>query len=215
MKPRHAAALALVIWYVLSLLPSWAQSHAALKTFTAPDGAFSFRYSDQLIRCVKDPNGKHTRASIKNCSDYYDSLCDDLPNPGHGQTSIACFAYLDDKFTDTPAFQAATFSVEVVDEHTTAKSCLAGDEGVDDTDKQGTTKINGVSFTKFQLSNAGSNHGIGVDLYRTFHNGRCYQLGIDESATNSQVFDPPVKEPDWREVFRTLDVPLKSFRFLK
>jgi hypothetical protein len=219
MKPRHAAALAFVGWYVFSPSPSWAQSHTeALKTFTAPDGAFSFRYWDHLNRCkwipeVWDGDG---------CSAYHPT-CDDLADPGHGQTSIACFGYPKNKFTDTN-LEAATFSVEVVDEHTTAKSCLAGPDlkgpegGGLDVDKHGTTRIHRVSFASFEFGEGGMNQGVDVELYRTFHNGKCYQLGVNFATANPEVFDPPIRaltDKDEKEINGRLEEARKSFRFLK
>jgi hypothetical protein len=216
MTPRHAAALALVGWYVLTPPFSWAQNHTgALKTFTAPDGAFSFRYWDHLIRCKWVPEVWAPGV----CSGYVPT-CDELADTaGKHQTSIACFAYPKNKFTDTPAFEAATFSVEVVDEHATARSCLAGpeEEGLD-VDKQGTTRIQGVSFTVFEFGDGASNQSTEVYLYRTFHKGKCYQLGINRASANPIVFDPPVtdlSDADEREVNGTLKQALKSFRFLK
>ncbi len=198
---------------------SWAQSHTEdLKTFTAPDGAFSFNYSDQLIRCVKDPRGSYVWSPAENCNAHA-PVCDDTAHwASAGQTSIACFAYPKNKFTDTPAFEAATFSVEVVDDRKTAKSCLAGPEGVEDVDKHGIAKIDGVSFSVFEIGEGGMNQSTEGDVYRTFHDGKCYQLGINRGTAQADVFDPPVRElsdADWHEVNGTLEQARKSFRFLK
>jgi hypothetical protein len=213
MTPRHAAMLALVGWYVLSPPRSWAQNHTeALKTFTAPDGAFNVRYWDQLVRCK--PNGEP--ANI--CSAYH-AVCDGLLVGEQYGVAVACFAYPRNKFTNTPAFEAATFSVEVLDAHATAKICLAGpeEEGLD-VDKHGTTRIHGVSFAAFEFGEGGMNQGVDVELYRTFHNGKCYQLGINRAGADPTVFDPPVRDlsdADEREVNGTLKQALKSFQFLK
>jgi hypothetical protein len=214
MNPPHAAVLALVSCYLMVPPLSWAQTHTEpLKTFTAPDGAFSFRYSNQLIRCERDPRNNPLWDPPQNCNAYHPT-CDDLADlTGKGQTSIACFAYPRNEHTDTKAFEAATFSVEVVDDHTTAKSCLAG-PGLE-VDKHGTTTIHGVSYAFFEFGEGGMNQGVYVELYRTFHNGKCYQLGVDEAAAAAEVFDPPAQQPDWREVEGTLGQARKSFRFLK
>jgi hypothetical protein len=214
MKPRHAAALALVGWYLLCPPLSWAQNHAeALKTFTAPDGAFSFLYWNSLIRCKWIPEVW----APAGCS-AYQPTCDDLADPGHGQTSIGCFAYPKNKFSDTN-LEAATFSVEVVDEHTTAKSCLAGpDLGGLGVDKHGITRIHGASFAAFEFGEGGMNQGVDVELYRTFHNGKCYQLGVNFATANAEVFDPPIRaltDKDEKEINGTLEAARKSFRFLK
>lgn len=129
MLAKRAAELLVAFCWIAGTSTSWAQSHTeALKTFTAPSGAFSFNYSNQLIRCAKNPRGENIWDPAENCSADHPT-CDD--DAGQRQTSIACFAYPRNKFTNTRAFEAATFSVEVVDDRTTAESCLAGPEGVE------------------------------------------------------------------------------------
>jgi len=209
-KLRHAAALALAGWYALSPPLSWAQSDT--KVFTDPDGAFSFRYPNRLIRCKKNPQGNYVWDPPENCSAYHPT-CDELADPG--QTSIACFAYPRNKFTDTPAFEAATFSVEVVHGCTTAKSCLAGPA---EADKGGTTRIHGVSFAVFGVGEGGMSQEVDGDVYRTFHKGKCYQLGINVETADVATFDPPARaltDADRHEVTGTLEQARKSFRFLK
>jgi len=152
MKHRTQPRLALVVWYLMVPPLAWAHSHTeALKTFIAPEGAFSFRYWDHLIRCKWIPEAW----APDGCSAYHPT-CDDPADPGHCQTSIACFAYPKNKFSGT-TLEAAAFSAEVIDEHTTAESCLAGPDlkgpegGGLDVDKHGTTRIHGVSFAAFEF----------------------------------------------------------------
>jgi hypothetical protein len=105
----------------------------------------------------------------------------------------------------------------VVDDRTTAKSCLAGPED-EVLDKVSATRIDGVSFAVFEFGDPGSSQNVEVELYRTFHNGECYQLGINRASANAKVFDPPVRvlsDADEREVNGTLEQARKSFRFLK
>jgi hypothetical protein len=211
---RLLAAFCLVAACATAL---WAESHSeASNTFTAPDGAFTFRYSNQLIRCEKQ--GEHVWEPFENCTAHA-SVCDDTAHfASPGQTSIACFAYPRNKFTNTGAFAAATFSVEVVDDRTTAKSCLAGPEGVEDVDKHGATRIDGVPFSVFAVGEGGMNQSTVGDVYRTFHKGKCYQLGVNVATANVDTDDPPQREltdADLREVNGTLEQARKSFRFLK
>jgi hypothetical protein len=215
MSLRHAAALALVGWYVLTPPFLWAQGHTeALKTFTAPDGAFSFRYWDHLINCEqkKQRGGEGYHWIPENCSAYV-PVCDDLE--AEGQTSVVCFAYPRNKFTNTPAFDAATFSVEVVDQRNTEERCLDNPDSTEDA--AGTVRINGVSFAAFDGGDAAAGKSTDGSIYRTFHRGKCYQLGINV-ATAHGTFDPPVRElrsRDLNEVKGKLEQARKSFRFLK
>jgi hypothetical protein len=214
MKLRQAAACALVVWYSFgSPLVLWAQSDT--KLFTDPEGAFSFHYSTKLVRCEKSSHGNYVWDPPQNCAAYIPT-CDDLVGMRYRQTSKACFAYPRNKFTDTPAFEAATFSVEIIDHNVTRKTCWTGDA---DEDKSGTTMIDHVSFVVFELRQGAMNQFMEVHVYRTFRNGQCYQLGINVATANATVFEPPpvrtLSEAAWHEVNRTLEQALNSFRFLK
>ena len=154
MKPHHAAALALVGWYVLSSPFSWAQSHSAeLKNFTAPDGAFTFSYSG-LIDCERN---REAEDDSRFCFAY---LCDDVVDRAEGDLkSIACFAYPRNKLTNTPAYQGATFSVEVVDGNATEKSCPAPKIPDVFDERVGSTTIHGVSFEVLSYGTVGAGSG--------------------------------------------------------
>ena len=215
MKFRHAAALALVAWYVLTPALSWAEGHTvASKTFTAPDGAFSFRYWDQLVRC-KPPNRGDVWEPADICSAYH-PVCDG--SLVYEQYGVACFAYPRNKFTNTPAFEAATFSVEILDTKKTDKSCLTFDPDFEE--RTGTKKINGVLFTVFGFVEGGMNQSVDGTAYRAFYKGKCYQLGVNFATFNDdpEDYDPPIRsltERDVNEVNSKLEQALKSFKFLK
>jgi hypothetical protein len=62
------------------------------------------------------------------------------------------------------------------------------------------------------------NQFLETHAYRTFHKGKCYQLGINVATANPKVYEPPARDltaADWREVNGTLEQALKSFRSLK
>jgi hypothetical protein len=209
---RRARARGLVRTLLATLI--WANGHT--KIFTEPDGAFSFQYSNQLIRCEKSPRGEWIWNPPQNCSAYIPT-CDELIGTQQRQTSIACFAYPRNRFTNTPAFEAATFSVEIVDHNATRKSCLTEHAEADE-ERVGTNTINGISFTVFEIRTGAMNQFFDGRAYRTFHKAKCYQLGINVATANATVYEPPVRtltDADWHEVNGTLEEALKSFRFLK
>jgi len=218
MKPRHAAALVLVIAPLLAP-PSFAQSDT--KTFTAPDGSFSFRYWTGLVQCKPPKDGGEVWEPHDVCS-AYNPVCDQEivgsagDSPWNELHAVACFAYPKNEFTNTPVFEAATFSVEVLGINKTVKSCLTPDNaGLQHT---GTTTINGIVFTTFDFYSTGMNQGIAGTVYRSFHKGKCYQLGTNQATANKEIFDPSVRDftdRDSDQVGTKLDQPLKSFRFLK
>lgn len=203
----------------------WAQSTAekhtlptrpALKTFTSPDGAFRFKYPELLIHCEQRPHQSGDGSWVQDACTGYGGVCDDLADLNH--RTLVCFAYPRDKYTNTPAFQAAAFAVGVTDQVQTEKECLAGSRNwnVDRIEKP--VIIGGVLFNVFETSDAGMNQGIDATIYRAFHAGKCYQLSIAMAQGNEKVFDPPVRElseQDGKEVNRRLEQARESFRFLK
>ncbi len=187
------------------------QSQIPLKTFTNPDGAFQFNYPEILIVCQQQTQG--ARVPAKNCSAYH-PVCDAETPEKH--TGIACLAYPKNKFTDTDAFEAATFSVEVLDRSVTEQDCLAKppDELFE---QRARLRIHGVSFAVFEFGEGGMNQSVGGHVYRAFHGGKCYQLGINAATANADVFDPPAREltkEDWAQVNGALEQARDSFRFL-
>lgn len=208
-------ALALVGWYLLASLPSSAQG--VTKTFTAPNGAFSFNYWEGLIHCERKNQGVGDWYRVDEMCGSYQGVCDDLIGSEELQISIACFAYPRNQFTNTQAFEAATFSIETLDDRKTEKTCLVT-EPVEGDEKTGTIRINGSVFTFSDFGAGGGNSGTVGRVYRTFHGGKCYQLGINEGTAQSQVFDPPaspLSDSDEKEINGRLEQALKSFKFLK
>jgi len=205
------STIAMVALFLMTCAtPIWGQHPVEpLATFTAPDDAFTFRHSNQLILCQA--------ARQKGCRAYW-PVCDD--GLGQDQTSIVCFAYPRNKFTNTKAFEAATFSVEVINQGATEKDCLAGPSDASNASKQKQPPalIHGVSFAVFAFSDGGMNQAVNGHVYRAFHRGKCYQLGINVATANADVFDPPARnltKDDLREVNRQLQQGPDSFQFLK
>lgn len=186
----------------------WAQGPThPLRTYTAPDGAFAFRYSDQLLNCEQNPG--------QNCSAYH-SVCDG--SVGQDQTSMVCFAYPRNNYTNTQAFEAATFSIEVINHGARDKDCLAMPSEQAYLTRRGNRTIRGVLFVVYEFVEGGMNQRVDGVVYRTFHRGKCYQLGINVATANAGVFDPPVREftkNDRHEVNRRLEQARDSFQFLK
>lgn len=144
-----------------------------------------------------------------------DGVCDDALASSR---TLACFAYPKGEFKDKPTFIAAAFFVAEVEDSATGKACLAGSPNwlVNQTED---TKINGVELRVFHISDAWTSGGQTGDIYRVFHDKKCYELGIQAASTSSGAYDPgTVKEftkQDWEAVSRRLKQVLNSFRFLK
>jgi len=83
-----------------------------------------------------------------------------------------------EKITNTPAFEAATFSVEIVDHNATRESCLTENSEADEE-------------RVFEILTGAMNQLLDAHAYRTYHTGKCYQLGINVATANATVYEPP------------------------
>ena len=188
-----------------------------LQTFTSPDGIFQFKYSDVLVDCMsagKQENG--TGSSVPESCMSQGAICD---GPGSEGSAMACFAYPKEKFKDKPLFVAATFFVSEIRSAKTEKECLKGSPNwLVINSRAGTTTINHVTFKTFEIGDNWTSGGQDGPAYRTFHNGMCYELGI-QTFTSRAEYDPgTVKQftkKDWSEVEGSLRQALNSFVFLK
>ncbi len=190
----------------------------ALHTFTSPDGAFLFKYSDLLVHCIGSKNQAGLWEPVDSCESYF-PVCDD---PGtQGNSTLVCFAYPRDKFEDAPTFEAATFSVADISESTTERDCLSGspDWTVDPRGSGGIETINGVKFKVFEVGGAGMSQSLDGHVYRSFHGNKCYELSIRMATASSGAFDPGTinefTKEDENEVQGRLKQALNSFSFLK
>ena len=200
----------------------------SLKTFTSPSGLFRFQYSDMLVNCmpqqtpasrIKSGILEGDQAAVSSLPDScmtQGAICD---GPGSEGSAMACFAYPKERFKDKPLFVAATFFVSEIRSAKTEKECLKGSPNwLVINSRAGTTTINHVTFKIFEIGDNWTSGGQDGPAYRTFHNGMCYELGI-QTFTSRAEYDPgTVKQftkKDWSEVEGRLRQALNSFVFLK
>jgi len=180
------------------------------RAFTDPDGNFQFKYSPVLVQCNLEGTGQGQNGfwAPDGC------LCDDEDSV----TTLACFAYPKEKFKDKPTFVGAAFFVAEVHPAITPDACLEGSRYwlvriVE------STKINAINFRHFRISDAWTSHYQSGDMYRAFHNKKCYELEIQEIDGSFGAYDPgTIKEftkRDAEEVRARLEQALESFVFLK
>jgi hypothetical protein len=182
------------------------------KTLTSPEGLFRLRYSDFLVNCMSRPEG----------SSYPDS-CQSLGPvctvPGSDGITMACFAYPKEKFRDNHQFVAASVFVSKIKSAKNQKTCLKGSRNwfVISSEPK-TTTINHVEFREFEVGDNWAGGGQSGPVYRTFHNGACYELGIQEVMSRA-AYDPErdklLTDEDRAEVRKPLAQVLDSFVFLK
>ena len=193
-------------------------AQSGMRTFTSPDGIFRFRYpaSHQLFTDTKAAQ-LQVVAYLSPCSE--DSSVSAI-------FVIACVFYPQEKYKDSN-FQAAALQVGELRDKTSMAACstpqipeatfpdVARPEfEVPSTDR--IRLINGLTFVHGVTGGAGLGHELNTDLYRAFHNGKCYELDINITWTGSV---PPGKreftKKDSQRVFRDLQKVLDSFTFLQ
>lgn len=199
------------------------------RTFTSADGVFRFEYSAVLVDCMsKQPHANATTSGVPQVSVGHpggSSVPDSCMSQGgicgdeEGEAStVACYAYPKDKFKGKPTFSAAAFFVAEVKEATTEKVCLAGSQSWN-IESAESSKINGVPFKVFEISDHWAGGGQAGTVYRAIHHQTCYELGIQMANTNPGAYETgTIKEftkEDRDEVQDRLKQALNSFRFLK
>lgn len=78
--------------------------------------------------------------------------------------------------------------------------------------------VNGVRFLRGSDGGAALGHWASTDVYRTFRNGKCYRIRTTIAVDTYGLRDPPgpkFTQADEREVRRSLNLVIDSFRFLK
>jgi hypothetical protein len=204
-------------------------AQTSLKTFTGPDGAFRFQYSDILVNCIpaqKAASSTESDTSAINSQPPVLSAPEScLPQgsfcsgPGSDARPLACFAYPKERFKDKPLFVSATFFVSEIQNARSENMCLKGSSNwlVIKAEEQPTT-INHTRFKTFEIGDNWTGGGQDGPVYRAFHHNKCYELGI-QTFTSRGEYDPGTfkefTKQDWSEVDSRLEQALHSFVFLK
>ena len=205
-------------------------AQTAPQAFISPDGVFQFTYSGMLIDCTKKVPSNPTSSgvpkvfvgnppafSIPDSCQSMGDVCSDL---GGQVSTLACFAYPKDKFRDKPVFAAAAFFIGKIEEATTESACLQGSQNwnTDEIEAAKFIRINNVAFKVFEIGDNWAGGGQGGPVYRTFHDKKCYELGIQTSVERA-AYDPETSKEftkqDSDEIQRRLKEALNSFKFVK
>ena len=196
--------------FLVSGLAIAAAAQTSLKTFTGPDDIFRFQYAATLVNCMSPQS-----PASGSCMSQGD-IC---IGPGSEGSTLACFAYPNERFKDKPSFVAATFYVSEIQAATAEKACLEKSPNwYVISSKKSMTTINHVIFKTFEIGDNWTSGGQYGPVYRTFHDGKCYELGIQNVVSRAEYDPGTVKkftENDESEVEGRLRQCLNSFLFLK
>ena len=201
MEPRHVAAIALFLCGLSTTL----LAQTTPDSFTSPDGGFRFN-AGALIRCTEEAQ-RGVWDPQRYCFTYI-PICDG---------SLVCFA---DQFAFERFGVAAAFSVSEIAKVTAEKECLSRslDWTHEPPENGEPVTINHERFQLFHTSELGTGHVAEGREYRTFHEGKCYELSIRSTWSNQKADDEPDKvitRKDREEVNVPLERALNSFSFLK
>jgi hypothetical protein len=223
-----ALHMKILIAFLVCGFAIFGSAQQSLQTFTSPNGLFRFQYSDMLINCLpqqtpigptKSSASEGTEPGVSTISDSCISQGEICDGPGSEGSTLACFAYPKERLKDKPQIVAASFYVSEIQPAKTEKQCLKGSPGwFVINSKAGTTTINHVSFTTFEIGDNWTSGGESGPAYRAFHDGKCYELGVRTVFSRAEHDPGTVEqftEKDRYEVEGRLRQALTSFVFLK
>lgn len=198
---------------VITLLFTFAldvSASGSQKTYTSSNGVFRFKYSSILIDCMSPENSTSGPCMSQG------GLC---TGPGSEGDTMACIAYPNEKFKEKPSFVTAAFYVLSIPVAKTEKTCPAkAPNWYVLSEKARSTVINHIIFKTFEIGENWTSGGQDGPAYRTFHQGVCYELGIQNVFSRAEYDPGTVKQftqKDALEVKTALREALKSFVFLR
>ena len=154
--------------------------------FRSADGTFYFSYPSDFQVC--------TTGKIEPCIHSYMPVCQ--------QDAIVCVVYPAKQFENTN-FGTAAFQVREIHterEMMTPDLCVTPNSTESSewaefeiSAQHPAEKIGGVLFVHGTSGEGGMSHWSSVDIYRAFHQQKCYELSLSESGTDLDVYDPPKK----------------------
>lgn len=194
-----------LLFMLLGSLYAAGQNPPSLNLYASATYHFSFVYPDtyDLLEgegILKRTQGKHVGIPV----------CDLL-------TALACVIYPADNLQD-PSFEAAAFSVNDISKGATEQDCLGfADQLPRPGGEQLATepvRLNGQLFRYASTTTTLAGHAQFAQRYRSFHNGRCYELRIAISFSDvAPALSPSEKvldHEDAKKTHRSLKLILSS-----
>ncbi len=185
------------------------------QVMTSSSGEFRFEYYPPLVRCARSPAQSADGGAWLPDASCQTAVCEDQDSPS--ASTDACLAYAGDEFSGKVAFGAAAFFVAEVQTAVTENVCLQGEPGWTH-QSGGTSRIAAEPAAQFRSEERWMMHYRESVIYRVFHRGKCYELGIQRVHNSTGPYDPGTfKEftpQDEATVQHRLGQALQTFRFL-
>jgi hypothetical protein len=181
------------------------------RIFTALDGTFRFSYSRAMVSCQRNSNQSNRWEPDDSCNAYI-PVCSDFS--GDSAATLACIAY-PASGTKGTNLEAAAFSVNELKKVVAESECIKLDEPPPHRNVKD-ENVNGITFKVAESDGIAAGNFIDGHVYRTFHDGKCYELDIRIASSNIANHESgSVKSFDLGKVQRTLKPAVASFTFLK
>jgi hypothetical protein len=131
------------------------------------------------------------------------------------ETTVGCVFYMGTDYKGTN-FGAAGVSVNIDPTLNTEAKCYNFKVSTNAAQQEaGTTTINGVNFRSATGGEGATGHFIKIQIYRNFHNKRCYEIQQSFVYTNIDNYEPgTVKEFNMEEVWQLQPI-VQSFEFVE
>jgi hypothetical protein len=205
---RSALVSVIILLFVGVAATAQSSKHASTQsTYISPEGEFQFSYPAWLLLTT---DSEHFQGYI--CQDF-----------------IVCLRYPADMYKGSdfgPTEFWITYPRQLLDvkgsaQRVTSKSdCMSFRTS---TEPVSTTVINGVKFSTLVRDGVATGTAYHIRLFRTFHRGKCYELGA-ELSISAGGYDKEDYETgrithftdaDQKQVQAVWDGIIRTFRFLK
>jgi hypothetical protein len=189
-----------------------------LETYTSPDGKFQFAYT-ALIMCVRHvPNAFNVGYPWEpsDCWDWAEG-CGHESSP---TKTAVCLAFPATDLKHHQMVTGGTVSIADVTDRANESACLDLSEYLFDGLTTDQVHVGDVTFVHVERGNAGGGHGDSHSIYRSFHNGTCYQIEITVDTLNGDFDMTPDKAmaifaEDNAMVRNRMKRVVDTFRFLE
>jgi len=201
--------VAIVLGALLPCSSSLAED-VKVHTYKSPDGSFTFQYAEPLLLCQHDgenwtPN-EYCKSQRPLCGDS--NMVDQ---------AIACVAEPRPKGPVTLA--EATFAVSVIAQANNAENCFNDLQKSELSSNPKTVELHGSVFHVTYFSDAATSQSWNIRAYRTFHDGKCYELTRTIADVSTGPYDPGqiviTSQQERTAIEERLQETLESFRFTK
>jgi hypothetical protein len=164
------------------------------QTYRSPDYGFSLSYPSDFKVYAGTPSYEEAQHSMI-------PICE--------RETVACFEYSGGAYKGT-RLQAAGVAVNVLRAARTEQQCAAIDTGSYPVRK---TRIGGLRFYFGETGGAAGGTAIGGPVYRTFHEGTCFELAALFVTDNTEHEPGEVRKLDAVKLEKQLDRIVHTIRF--